>query len=363
MRIAIFGIKTLPAFAGADRVAERLVEHLPQHDYTIYLVRDDATKLTCSDDRHYVYVPTLKGKHLRAFSFFLLSALHFLVKGRAEVAHVHNSDFGFFCPILRLRRSVRVVGTFHGRPYRRDKWGRGAKAFLQVSERVFIRSCDVLTSVAPMEIAGRDVQHIPNGVDAPEVAEAGNGFDYEGLGLSRGDYVLFACGRLDRTKGLHVLLEAYRALPGQTTLLAVGDFSHDAAYSHEIEESARADDRVVLYRSLLDRPTLFDVTRNASVFVFPSAYEAMSMMLLEAIACRKVVVCSDIPENVAVVGEGYPFLFRSSDSASLAEVLTRAKGADDAVRDVYEEIVSRYRWSEIADRYDSIYRRLAASSA
>jgi len=363
VRIAIFGIKTLPAFAGADRVAERLVEHLPQHDYTIYLARDGATKLTCSDNRHYVYVPTLKGKHLRAFSFFFLSAVHFLVKGRAEVAHVHNSDFGLFCPIVRLRRPLRIVGTFHGQPYLRDKWGRGAKAFLQVSERVFIRSCDVLTSVAPIEIAGREVLHIPNGVDAPEAADVGNGFDYEGLGLTRGDYVLFACGRLDRTKGLHVLLEAYRTLPGETKLLAIGDFAHDAAYSREIEESARADDRVVLYRSLLDRPTLFDVTRNASVFVFPSEYEAMSMMLLEAIACRKVVVCSDIPENVAVVGEGYPFLFRSSDPASLADALTRAKGNDAAVRAAYAEIVSRFRWSEIAERYDGIYRRLAASSA
>lgn len=344
----------MPAFAGADRVAERLIEQLPQHTYTVYLVRGDAPPLTCTERMHYVYVPALKGKHSKAFSFFLLSALHFLVKGNADVAHVHNADFGLFVPIVKLKR-VPVVGTFHGSPYLRDKWSAGAKTFLRISEWVFVHSSDRLTSVGPMHIEGRDIVQIPNGVD---VAEDGpSTFDYDELGLAKGEYVLFACGRLDATKGLHHLLDAYRGLDDQRRLLVIGDFSHDADYSRATEAAAAADPRVVLHRSLLDRASLYDVLRNAAVFVFPSEHEAMSMMLLEAIACRTVVVCSDIPENIAVVGADYPFLFRSRDPESLAATLDRVSDGAD-VQEKYSSIVARFRWDEIAARYDAIYREL-----
>ena len=356
MRIAVFGIKTLPAFAGADRVAERLIEHLPQYEYTVYLVRGEAAPLRCTERMHYVYVPALKGKHTKAFSFFLLSALHFLIKGRADVAHAHNADFGLFVPIVKLKR-VPVVGTFHGSPYLRDKWGGGARAFLRVSEWVFVRSCDALTSVGPMHVAGREIVEIPNGIDVPE--DAPSTFEYDALGIEKGDYILFACGRLDATKGLHHLLNAYREMDDTRKLLVIGDFSHDADYSRSIEAMAAEDSRVVLHRSLLDRDSLYDVLRQAGIFVFPSEHEAMSMMLLEAIACRTVVVCSDIRENTAVVGDDYPLLFHTKNAASLRAALEVAPARADDTRSRYAQIVQRFRWDEIAERYDAVLRSVA----
>jgi glycosyltransferase involved in cell wall biosynthesis len=362
VRIAIFGIKTLPALAGADRVAERLIEHLPEHEYTIYLARDEGRSLTCSEHRHYVYVPVLRGKHLRAFSFFFLSVVHFLLRGDADVAHVHNSDFGLFCWILKLKRRLAIVGTFHGRPYLRAKWGLGARLFLRLSEWAFARSCDVLTSVAPIDIAGMAIEVVANGIE-DQSADRPSAFDYEGLQLSKDGYLLFACGRLDATKGLHHLLRSYRAGDDPRKLLVIGDFNHDVKYSRMIEEKAAADPRVVLFRSLVDRETLFDVIRQSALFVFPSEYEAMSMMLLEVIACRKIAVCSDIPENVAVLGADYPLFFQSADQSSLAQALTRARVPTEelerAVMASYASAAARFRWDEIGRRYNALYRRAA----
>ncbi len=360
MRISIFGVKTLPAYAGADRVVERLLDHFPaEYDCTIYLVRsDDAPALTCTANRHYVYIPALSGKHLRAFSFFLGSALHFLLKGRADVAHVHNSDFGLFCPLLRLKRGVRVVGTFHGHAYQREKWGAGAKAFLRVSEWLFVRSCDALTSVSPLEGPSRsDVRYIPNGVD-PWIATGDGAFPFEDHGLRRGEYVLFACGRLDATKGLHHLLRAYRDVTTDRKLLVVGDFSHDPAYADQIRTAAAEDARVVLHEQLLDRASLFGVLAECTAFVFPSDVEAMSMMLLEAISSGRPVVCSDIPANTAIVGDEYANLFPAGDAAALASVLEGvladpATGERDAA--VLGRVAERFRWPDIVRQYTAVF--------
>jgi glycosyltransferase involved in cell wall biosynthesis len=361
MRIAVFGVKAMPAFAGADRVAERIVEHLPQHEYLVYVLRDGPAPRQVAN-RRYVRVPAPRGKHLRAFSYFLLCALHFLAFGRADVAHVHNSDFGLFVPLLRLRHRLRVVGTFHGShfgPFEREKWGRGAHLFLRLSEWMFVRTCHVLTTVAPLPTdVGRVADVIPNGADTwdggPEAAEP----LLDSLGLARGEYVLFACGRLDRTKGLHHLLAAYRLLPGAPRLLVVADFSHDAGYSRSIEDQAGDDPRIVLHRSLLDRDTLFSVIAASTIFVFPSEFEAMSMMLLEVVACRKTVVCSDIAENRMIVGDDYPLLFRSGDADDLAAVLQRALADPSApgVAAAFERVKETFQWPAIAERYDAVYR-------
>lgn len=361
MRIAVFGIKAMPAFAGADRVAERIVEHLPQHEYLVYVLRDGPTPRPLAN-RRYVRVPALPGKHLRAFSYFLLCALHFLAFGRADVAHVHNSDFGLFVPLLRLKRRLRIVGTFHGShlgEFEREKWGSGAQLFFRLSERVFVWGCHGLTSVAPLPVdVGRDVAVIPNGVDPWDGGSEAAEPLLDSLGLAPGHFVLFACGRLDRTKGLHHLLAAYRQLPEAPRLLVVGDFSHDAAYTRSIAEQAREDSRIVLHRSLLGRDTLFAAITASSVFVFPSEFEAMSMMLLEAVACRKVVVCSDIAENRAIVGDDYPLLFRIGDADDLARVLRRAleDPYGGQVETSFELVAAALRWASIAERYDRVYR-------
>jgi glycosyltransferase involved in cell wall biosynthesis len=360
--VAVLGIKRLPAFAGADRVVEHLLDSASQNTrYTVYLIRDGSAASACTSRIHYVYIPALKGKYLRAPSYFFLCCAHYLVKGHYDVAHVHNSDFGLFCMLLKAKRGVRIVGTFHGDPARRDKWKWLAKVILRASEVVFVRLCDELTSVSAEKVVkGRAIQYIPNGIERPVslVTDEEEAFPFTELGVREGEYVMFACGRLDRTKGLHHLLAAYREMHSDARLLIIGDFSHDRKYSDAITRAVAGDKRVFLHKTLLDRRKLTDVLRSCAVFVFPSEVEAMSMMLLEAIASGAVVVCSDIAANAAVVGSGYPYIFRSGDSESLRAVLEEALSVshDDAgIQRAREHVASIFCWEKIALAYEALY--------
>jgi len=363
-RIAVLGIKRLPASAGADRVVEQLLERLsPENHYTVYLLRDESPKLQCTADRHYVYMPTLKGKHLRAASYFLMCCVHYIVVGHYDVVHVHNSDFGLFCPLLKLKRNIRVIGTFHGDPAKRDKWGRLAKLALTVSEAMFVRFCDALSSVSvEKQVPRQAVQYIPNGIEAPSLPAAGDtaqkGFRLPELGLVEHDFIMFACGRLDRTKGLHHLLAAYRDCHRTEQLLVVGDFSHDAKYSKSIIAAATYDERVVLHKHLLNKPTLTSALRRCKVFVFPSEVEGMSMMLLEAIASGALVVSSDIPANLAVIGKDYPYTFCSGDPVGLRRALELALDGASGQHETQvlrERVASTFCWEKIARAYEKLY--------
>jgi glycosyltransferase involved in cell wall biosynthesis len=360
VRVAILGIKRVPALMGADRTVESLLERLPaEHEYTVYVVRDRVRPSHPAPNVRFVRIPALKGKHLGAGSYFALAAAHATVFGRYDVAHVHNSDFGVFCIPLRLCRRTRIIGTFHGDPYARGKWGPAAKLFLRASEWCFVRAADALTSVTPVKsVAGRHVQFIPNGID-PFVHRHAGADVAPSLGLERGEYVMFACARLDPTKGLHHLLTAYRGVPGTRKLLVVGDFSHDRAYSRQIEAAAALDDRVVLHKQLLPRQELLETINGAAVFVFPSEVEGMSMLLLEAASVGATVVCSDIAENRAIVGVDYTLQFRSADPLALREVLRAALDSDNADQvapALRERVLERFRWDAIAADYSPLYR-------
>jgi glycosyltransferase involved in cell wall biosynthesis len=334
-RIAIVGIKRLPGVAGADRMVEQVVAHLPEENrYTIYLERGGAPGGAFVRNVEYVEIPALQGKHAHAASFFLLCSVHIVARAsRYDVVHVHNSDFGVFCLPIKLRRRLRIVGTFHGDPYRRKKWGPVARAFLRLSEVCFVFACDALTSVARGKSArGRPVEFIPNGIETWSSVPSRRSAALDKLGNPVEGFVLFACGRLDRTKGLHHLLRALPMVPGDFTVIAVGDFTQDPGYSEEIDRAARRDPRVVLHKRLLPRSELLEAMAAARAFVFPSETEGMSMILLEAISCGGIVVCSDIAENLEVVGESYGLRFHSGQPASLAAALTRALDATDSCR-------------------------------
>ena len=372
MKIAVLGSKSLPAFAGADRVAENILHHLPADDgnrYHLYVVRTPAQPraFDFAPNLRVIPIPALNGKHSKATTFFFLSALHCALVLRPEFAHVHDSAFGPFAWILRLLRPrMPLLGTFHGNPYERAKWSRFAKGFLRFSEFAFIRACRALTTVARAKVADvqarsrTPIEFIPNGVNpTPAIPQTGLAAKH---GLIPGQYLMFAAGRMDPTKGLHHLLDAYDRLKPDLPLLVVGGFEgHNQGYSEQLLARCRAVPRLVLIPELLTQPELFELVAGAKLFVFPSEIEAMSMMLLEVISCGVPVLASDIAENVEVTGADYPWLFRNADSADLAEKLARflRAGPGPEIDALRARCGREFNWTAIALRYLALYPRLA----
>jgi glycosyltransferase involved in cell wall biosynthesis len=99
--------------------------------------------------------------------------------------------------------------------------------------------------------------------------------------------------------------------------------------------------------------------READVYAFPSRTEGMSNALLEACALRRVVVASDIPANRAVLGEGYPLLFRAGSGVDLGSALERALDDGRARSDAVAHIDRRlplFSVNSVLDRLEALLR-------
>ena len=362
MKIGILGTKGIPGRHGVENVVDSLVPHLTSrgHEVTTYGYE---TYTNNTDDYFGARIKTVRGspgKNMEMISHMLNACLD----ARAEefdIVHIHNTDPCLLGWLPNPRCAL--IATSHGQAYLRNKWSFPAKAMSRVAERFFIQLPDVVTSVSkPLADYysakyGREVLHIPNGVKIREKPSSNliRKWAIEPIG-----YLFCSAGRIERTKGLHTLLEAYRAIQQKIPLvIAGGGPGTDPVY---FEELKRTKPPGVKFVGFLTGDDLFALYGHARVFVFPSEYEAMSMALLEGLSYGVPTIYSNIPENEAVA-RGMGYSFKVSDTSSLADQLSRVLNRyDDATRisaRARQHIRTNHDWTRIAEQYHELYMHFA----
>ena len=362
-QIAYIGIKGLPSKAGADRVVEAIASRIDHGKFETYVYC--SAKLVPAGTEiagiRLLRIRTLPGKHLRATSLFLFSALHALIFGRYDLIHLHNVEASFVLPILRLR--YKVISTSHGPAQKREKWSGPAKKLIEWMELPYMRLSNVVTSVSqPLareyeQRYRRAVHFVPNGVDSAEDVDTGTARTLLAeIGVQPHNFVLFAAGRIMASKGCHLFLEAALETDGETRFVVVGDASAVPSYDKQLQ--ALADDRVRFVPFIPEKATLMGLLRLCRVFVFPSTVEAMSMMLLEAASLETPVVCSDIPENVSVLPDQAVY-FESGNSADLANRLRWALEHPAEMSALAQQagdwVNQHHAWDTIVHQYELLY--------
>jgi len=281
-----------------------------------------------------------------------------------DIVHTHDMH-GFMdasaCRLLMPR--LRHVHTFHfgNYPHREPHFRR--------VERVLWRVPDRLVAVGHAQAASiRALYRIPesrlrvlwNGVDAPvpriceKVAAAT---------ADRRDPIIVSISTLIEQKGLHHLLDAAHRLVQMGTrfrLLIVGD----GHLRESLQQQARALNLGERVQFLGWVPEASDCALPAcDIFVQSSLWEAMSVVVLEAMASGKPMVITSVGENAHVVeNEKSGLVVPPADPAALAQALHRLIN-DPALRSRLGEAArarhaERFGVQHMVRAYESLYAEL-----
>jgi glycosyltransferase involved in cell wall biosynthesis len=367
MKIAYMGIKGLPSKGGAERVVEPIVQELAKRqELTVYCNLRYTPADTNIPGVRLIRIPTPPGKYFQPVSLFILSALHALFMGDYDLIHLHNVEACFMLPLLRLK--YRVIATSHGSPVRaaRSKWGVAARTLMGLTEYPYLLLSNCATSVSLCDAeyfkrrSRRKVLCLPNGIKEQPVNQEAALSALAQIGLKAGKYILFAAGRIDPTKGCHLVLEAfYQLMPENMKLVIIGDLSQVPHYSQNLQNMA--DNRTVFVPHIAEKERLFGIVRHCRLFIFPSLVEAMSMMLLEVAVMGVPLVCSDIPENKDVLDK-HTIYFKSGNAQDLAKKMQYALAHPEQMTQYAANaqawIKSTYSWERMVNEYEALYEKI-----
>ena len=363
MRIAMIGIKAIPArFGGFETAVDEISRGLVAlgHDVTVY---NRSGMSSCSDAFYegvrLVTLPTVRSKNLSTIAHAFLSTLHVMLYP-VDVVHFFTTGTTLFAPLVRAR-GMKALCSVDGTDWQRGKWGRFARWYLRISERLAAFWCNALISDS------NDVQRYY--LDRYKVCSRciTYGFrEWNSSGndclarfeLGERDYVLFV-GRLVPENNVHHLIKAFESIVTKKKLVIVGDDPWEKNYVASLKSTR--DPRIVFTGGIYG-DAYAQLQRGAYLFALPDEVGGTHPALVEAMGFGNCVLVNDTPSNLEVIGDA-GFSYRGKDgSVDLRAVLERLLNSPDMVAEygtrAYERAVAFYRWRDVVEKHEQLYKNV-----
>ena len=373
MKVAMIGHKVIPSRRGGiENVLTSLCPLLVQFgaDVTCYNRSSDKVEneyVGMVRNRKYKGVRlkkawTIKARGISAMLSSYTAALC-AAFGRYDIVHFHAEGP---CAAMWIPKlfGKKCAATVHGLDWQREKWGSGfAAKYIKLGEKTLVKYADeiiVLSKSAAdyfKETYGRETKIIPNGIDRPQIRKA-KGIT-EAFGLHKDEYIC-VISRLTAEKGIHYLIAAYNRIKTDKKLVIAGDTSDTDDYVAHIKEMA-AGNKNIIFTGFVSGEMLDELYSNAYAMCLPSDIEGMSLSLLEALAYKNALICSDIPENTAVA-EDKAIYFKKGNVddllAKLKEICDNEQRRNDLRKDADEFILKKYSCTASAKATYELYEKM-----
>ncbi|MEM7208542.1 MAG: glycosyltransferase family 4 protein [Pseudomonadota bacterium] len=296
---------------------------------------------------------------IEAFLHTFLGVLYAIVK-RPDLLHIHAIGPGIFTLFARMF-GLKVVFTHHGFDYKREKWGRVARAILQIGERLALKFSNA--AIAVSKVAGaeletkyrRKVEVIRNGVEI-----------YDGrvrrkilsqLGLSEQKYVLSVSRIVEEKRQLDIVDAFLGAATHDTKLVIVGEGGGGKYYD---QVCAKIKDRIdIVAPGVIYGDDLLCLYQNCAMFVHASSLEGNPIVVLEAMSFGLHLLVSDIDAHREIELDSADY-FPLGDievlSTRLSERLARGDFKLDTKKQ--ERIQTEFNWDLVSQRTLNVYNAI-----
>jgi len=256
-----------------------------------------------------------------------------LKKEKFDLIHSHNPVAGMTGVLASKNFSMKHVMTLHG-PWAGVRQRVYTRMLARAIECSAVRFTDFVTcdsSALQKEVIETyntiesKTKAIPNAVDANFFNPKKSSEDAarKKLGIKTKDKLIFYTGRFVEEKGLPYLLEAYKLLSGEekdvSLLLLGGGFDeHLVGEWLERNSSLRKKITVIPYLPYHNMPYAYIAS---DIFVLPTLAEGMSRSIMEAMACGKPVVATNVGGNPELVSKDRGLLVEPKNILPLKDAI------------------------------------------
>lgn len=221
----------------------------------------------------------------------IVCLLNLFKENEYNIVHAHLFPSGYYAAIASLfSKSVKLIYTEHNVFNRRRKY-----KFIRPIERFIYKRFNVIIAVGNIVRAelikwlpsiNNKVITIPNAIPIEYCSETANK-----------DIDILFVGRLEKVKGVDILLKAVKKLNGNYKTVIVGDGSERKnleCLANELELNDNVSFTGIRY-------DVIDFMCRAKVFVLPSRWEGIPLTLLEAMSLGLPVIATKVGGNTELI--------------------------------------------------------------
>jgi glycosyltransferase involved in cell wall biosynthesis len=188
---------------------------------------------------------------------------------------------------------------------------------------------------------------------------------------TKGTSLIFA-GKLSEKKGVMSLIRSMNEIPEsvEIELNLAGGYGNENEYE-QIRSLAKDCVHPVHFLGKLTQQELAKEMNRADIFVLPSFYEGLPLVILEAMACGANVICTDLPGirdwmDESVPGHGIAFVtppkMKFADEPEVEELPVFEKRLSETVMDLAEHRretrdVTSLSWDSICKKILSLHSK------
>lgn len=373
MKIAQISATFPPYMAGTGNVCYHNAVELAKlgHDVTVFTSR--------YPDEDYTYPDLITVKRYKPW--FRIGNAPFLPQLLSlrgfDIIHLHYPFFfgGELVYLLSKLTKQKYVITYHNDVILQGLTRRALAIYNSLvtrlvcdrSQKVCVTSIDYaqhseiskITTVTTEKLV-----EIPNGVDINRFDPSLDQHEIKKRYSIDSKKVVLFVGALDSAhyfKGVDFLLRSFAQIRDENTyLIVVGDGDLRQSYI-ELSQNLNISDRTFFTGRISD-DDLPKYYAAADLAVLPSTTmgEAFGLVLVEAMACGKPVIASDLPGVRTVVDDGVNgFLVKSGDCDDLAAKM-RYLLENDKLRKTFgkaarKKVEEKYSWGEIGEELEKLY--------
>ncbi len=362
-KIALIGIRGIPVvYSGYETFSEVLSTELVKKNYavTVYCRAPYVNpKKKSYRGVELITLPTIPSKNFDTIFHSFISTVHACFQNYDTILYlsVGNSIFSFLPRIFGKRTIVNVDGM----DWKRKKWGRFAKWFLNYSE--------YLATILPNAIVTdsffiRDYylskykkksHYIPYG---GFLGHQKNGTKLlKKCGLQKGKYFIWN-GRLVPDNHIEELILAFKQVKTDFKCVILGDDLYKSAYRDKLHVLSSEDGRII-FPGFVPHNTAEILVKNAFAYVETKRSGGTHPSLVEAMSVGSLIICDNLQANIDVLGNDTIYYSLKGGSVDLTKKiiqLTMSSSSDIKMmkRNIKKRYMKYYRWQNIIDSYTRI---------
>lgn len=363
MRIASFGFRSLPpskGSAGADKFAVEFLPRLVEKGCEVVAYNRIYPGQVKGEDSYkgvrIVYFKTVSKSGLDTFIHSFKVTFHIIFRNTAQVVHIQGNN-ALFAFILKLF-GKKVILSIDGVEWEREKWSFLMRklvllnAYLAVASSNYIAIDNIFTKAIFEKKFKKKFHFISFGSEIKDTKETDI---LSRLNVQKEEYFLFV-GRFIPDKGLQYLIPAFEKTETNKKLVLVGGSPNPSDF--EVQLKKTADPRIVFAGFIYGDDTV-TLMKNAYAYIQPSDIEGLSPVMLSVMGLGTPLICSDIQENIYLVGDE-ALLFKKSDVSCLRDSINESLNNRSQhlliAQKARKRILKQYSWETITDQYLELFK-------